>query len=258
MEKISAFLLAVVLFLSILSGCSTDKDKTDKEALFSTASYEEVLSDTDSDVKSDDENISSSQDENSTESVVISESHTDSIASSKTDINSKKADIASKSTAQSSPTSQGGSSSSKSSTSEQSKSVSKSTDKTSSQADTDKSTITVYMSVNCQKAIEKNNEIALAIAPDGVILNKKSFSLNKGASVYDLLKESDLIIGAKGTAMGYYVYSIQSLAEKACGAKSGWIYSVNGTVPSKSCSNYTLKDNDVVCWQYTCDNGNDL
>ncbi|WP_052446757.1 DUF4430 domain-containing protein [Candidatus Soleaferrea massiliensis] len=119
-------------------------------------------------------------------------------------------------------------------------------------------TISVSLSVECHTAVAKGNAIAQSVSQNGVILGSTSITLEKGASVYDALKKSGLVIGASSSAMGTYVYSIQSLAEKAVGSKSGWIYRVNGIVSGKSCSSYILQDGDAVRWQYTCDNGNDL
>ncbi len=118
--------------------------------------------------------------------------------------------------------------------------------------------ITVTLSVDCKTAVAQGNETALAIAGDGVMLSGRKITLDKGASAYDALKKSGLVVGARSSALGQYVYSISSLREKACGAKSGWLYSVNGTFPSDSCGKCTLKDGDVVRFQYTCDDGKDL
>lgn len=120
----------------------------------------------------------------------------------------------------------------------------------------------VTFSIECHKAVEAGNEIALAVAPEGTILPPVSLKLEKGATVFDALmkaaEENGLVIGYQNSGMGAYVYSIQSLAEKACGSKSGWLYRVNGSIQGTGCSNYELKNGDQVIWQYTCDLGEDL
>lgn len=118
--------------------------------------------------------------------------------------------------------------------------------------------ITVTFSVDCHRAVEQGNRIARTIAPDGMLIPETQLTLDKGATVYDALKTCDLVVGAKSTAFGTYVYAIQSLAEKACGGQSGWLYQVNGAVLNTSCSNYILQDGDVVRWVYTCDSGKDV
>ena len=42
------------------------------------------------------------------------------------------------------------------------------------------------------------------------------------------------------------------------GPLSGWMYRVNGEFPNKGCSDYELKDGDVIEWVYTCDLGQDI
>lgn len=120
------------------------------------------------------------------------------------------------------------------------------------------SAITVYMSVECSTAVKADNAIAKAIAPNGWIINKTAYTVDKDSNAFELLKKSGLVLGSSSSAMGEYVYSIQSLAEKACGSGSGWLYSVNGDFIGTSCSNYTLKNGDVVEWRYTCNNGKDM
>lgn len=119
------------------------------------------------------------------------------------------------------------------------------------------SKITVTVSVDCKTAVEKGYKEALALTSTGNLASK-TVTLAKDASVYDALKASGLSIGAESTNMGTYVYAISSLREKACGSKSGWLYSVNGTFISDSCDSAHLKNGDTVRWRYTCDSGKDL
>lgn len=113
-------------------------------------------------------------------------------------------------------------------------------------------TITVSLTVDCSSAVEYGDKIAQKVSNNGIILSGKSITLKNGATVFDALNESGLVIGSGSSAMGRYVYSIQSVAEKACGAKSGWVYTVNGNTVSESCSSYKLGDGDSVCWKYVC------
>ena len=126
------------------------------------------------------------------------------------------------------------------------------------QKEKDPAFITVTLSVDCRTAVDHGSSVAAEIAPDGILLNAVTLTLEKGANVFDALQKSGLVVGSQSTSMGRYVYAIQSLAEKACGSKSGWMYSVNGVFPNKSCDKYLLGDGDVICWRYTCDNGKDL
>lgn len=78
-----------------------------------------------------------------------------------------------------------------------------------------------------------------------------TFSFKKGATVYDVLCACGLSVNASNTGYGVYVAAIGGLAEKEHGASSGWMYSVNGTTPMTSCSNYQLSDGDSVSWFYS-------
>lgn len=42
------------------------------------------------------------------------------------------------------------------------------------------------------------------------------------------------------------------------GKQSGWMYTVNGDVPNVSCSEYKIKENDEIKFQYTCNLGEDI
>ncbi|MGI6264419.1 MAG: DUF4430 domain-containing protein [Acutalibacteraceae bacterium] len=111
--------------------------------------------------------------------------------------------------------------------------------------------ITVTLTVDCEEAVAYGNAVAKAVAPNGVILSPVSVTLEPDATVWDALQKCGLVVSSHQTAMGVYVSAIQSLAEKACGGKSGWIYTVNGNAPSRSCDRQILRDGDVVEWHYT-------
>lgn len=77
-----------------------------------------------------------------------------------------------------------------------------------------------------------------------------TFTFNEGATAYDALCALGLSVNARGTSYGTYVAAIGGLAEMEHGAKSGWMYSVNGTAPMTACSNYVLSNGDSVVWYY--------
>lgn len=77
-----------------------------------------------------------------------------------------------------------------------------------------------------------------------------TFTFNEGATPYDALCALGLSINARPSSYGTYVAAIGGLAEKEHGAKSGWMYSVNGTTPMTACSNYVLSNGDNVVWYY--------
>lgn len=77
-----------------------------------------------------------------------------------------------------------------------------------------------------------------------------TFTFNEGATPYDALCALGLSINARPSSYGTYVAAIGGLAEMEHGAKSGWMYSVNGVSPMTACSNYVLSNGDNVVWYY--------
>ena len=55
-----------------------------------------------------------------------------------------------------------------------------------------------------------------------------------------------------------YIEGINNIYEFDGGELSGWTYLVNGKVPGVGCSEYKVKNGDVIEWLYTCDMGRDL
>lgn len=116
----------------------------------------------------------------------------------------------------------------------------------------------VTLSVRCQTAVDAGSEVAAAVAPDGWMLAPTDMTITDGDTVLDVLERTDLVLGVRRSGYGSYVYSIQSLAERAVGSMSGWIYLVNGEQVQASCSTCELKDGDSVEWVYTLDGGKDV
>ncbi len=85
--------------------------------------------------------------------------------------------------------------------------------------------------------------------------NKVFFSgrveISKSDTVLSLLKRSLDKNGISFIERGGYVSSIGGQSEFDKGSKSGWMFSVNGIFPNKSCNNVVLEDGDVVKWIYT-------
>lgn len=78
----------------------------------------------------------------------------------------------------------------------------------------------------------------------------KQIQLKGGESVYDVLKKSGASVSARNTGYGLYVEGINGRFEFDEGPTSGWVYTVNGTRPSTSCSNYEVKNGDKIVWTY--------
>ena len=80
--------------------------------------------------------------------------------------------------------------------------------------------------------------------------NSKQIQLKGGESVYDILKATGANVSARNTGYGLYVEGINGRFEFDEGPTSGWVYTVNGTRPSTSCSNYEVKSGDKIVWSY--------
>lgn len=89
-------------------------------------------------------------------------------------------------------------------------------------------------------------------------LSKRSYSVQKNTSVYDLLKSTGLELKVSNSPYGVYVKSIEGLSEFDKGEQSGWMYRVNGKFSDYSSSLYTLSNGDYVEWLYTIDLGDDI
>ena len=106
----------------------------------------------------------------------------------------------------------------------------------------------------------KNN--TYRITGSSWICQKQKFI--EGETVYDVLKRvcaySGIDLSYDWTVKygGYYIEGINHLFEFDCGSGSGWMYKVNGWYPNYGCSNYILKDKDIIVWNYTCNLGKDV
>ena len=99
---------------------------------------------------------------------------------------------------------------------------------------------------------------------DGVIYETKEVKFTEGESCFDILerelKNAGILIESSITpaTKSVYIEGINNLYEFDCGKQSGWMYTVNGDVPNVSCSEYKIKENDEIKFQYTCNLGEDI
>ncbi len=118
---------------------------------------------------------------------------------------------------------------------------------------------TVTMSIRCDilTGISDDGHIP----EDGCILDTAEFEISDGDSVYDILLESakkyGISVEHEGSSDMAYISGINYLYEQEYGDLSGWVYKVNGEMPSVGCAGYKLKDKDKIEWCYTLDLGND-
>ena len=118
---------------------------------------------------------------------------------------------------------------------------------------------TVTMSIRCDILKGKSND--QHIPEDGCILDTSEFEIAKGDTAYDVLlsaaKKYGIRVEHEGSSDMAYISGINYLYEHDFGDLSGWVYKVNGEMPSVGCAGYVLKDKDIIEWCYTLDLGND-
>ena len=120
--------------------------------------------------------------------------------------------------------------------------------------------------IECSTIFDNKKDLDKAVEDyvpkDGIILKKQEVDLYKDDSVYDILKrelkKNNILMEASFAAKTAYVEGINNIYEFSCGKLSGWMYEVNGEYPNVGCSDYKVKDKDVIEWHYTCNLGEDL
>jgi len=87
------------------------------------------------------------------------------------------------------------------------------------------------------------------------ILAATTITFTEGQTVFDILfdlvKEKQIQAEFAGSKKNIYIKGIDNLYEFDKGASSGWVYSVNGIFPNKSCGAYALKNGDIIELIYT-------
>jgi len=127
---------------------------------------------------------------------------------------------------------------------------------------------TCTISISCATILD-NMESCVAekqelVPSDGWLLEPVKVSFSEGESVFDVLlrvcRERKIHMEYSDTPIynSAYIEGIGNFYEFDVGPLSGWMYKVGDWFPNYGCSNYELKDGDVICWVYTCDLGADV
>ncbi len=129
--------------------------------------------------------------------------------------------------------------------------------------------ITVSLEIRCDELARdtsklKDELLAEYVPEDGCILPETKVQAAEGETVFDVLdrvcREHDIQIEYSYTPGydSYYVEGIHYLYEFDAGKTSGWSYTVNGESPQVGCSQYELKGNDKILWEYVCSFRSDM
>lgn len=115
--------------------------------------------------------------------------------------------------------------------------------------------------ISCGTLLDKEIKDKEHFNSDGIILDSTQYGMDKGDTVFDLLKkavrDNDIQMEYKG-GKSIYVEGIDYIYEFDYGELSGWMYKVNGVFPGVGCGNFEVKDGDEVEFLYTCDLGRDV
>lgn len=125
---------------------------------------------------------------------------------------------------------------------------------------TTSSTITCTVTAECKSILDNMDKLKAGhdeyVPANGYIINTCSVTVKNGSSVYDAVKKAcdshNIYLNAVNSSYGTYVAGFNNIDERDCGSQSGWLYSVNGVSPSKSCGKYILSNGDSVVFTYTC------
>ncbi len=102
------------------------------------------------------------------------------------------------------------------------------------------------------------------IPKDGVILPLTTVEIYEGDTAFSVLnritREKKIHLEFVETPMyqSAYIEGIGNLYEFDCGESSGWLYLVNGKIPSYGCSQYQVQEGDVIAFRYSLNFGADI
>ena len=161
--------------------------------------------------------------------------------------NETKTNDESKSNSKSSSTTQ---SNSKSSSAGHSQSSTNQSQSNSGQTSNNQSNNSSNNSSSSQQPTNGKITVNMQVIGMGNTMMSGTLTVDKGTSVYTVLTQLASQNGLSVSGTKIYVKGIGDLFEKQHGSLSGWMYSVNGVYPNKSCGYYYLENNDSVVWRY--------
>jgi len=98
-------------------------------------------------------------------------------------------------------------------------------------------------SIKCKMVIDESN------IDKGVVFEMESV-YKEGVSAYDVLVDSGVDIGVDSSSGTVYVDSIAGLSASETGPNAGWLFYVNGEMPTVGASDYIVKDGDEIVWTF--------
>ena len=114
----------------------------------------------------------------------------------------------------------------------------------------------VSLTVTCADAVQQGNlspEMQEALPQDGILFAQDAYPISDGITVLALLQQVMQEEKLPVEVGDGYVKGIGALYEGACGDTSGWLFRLNGEIPSVGAADCTLHKGDTVEWLYICD-----
>ena len=75
----------------------------------------------------------------------------------------------------------------------------------------------------------------------------------KGATVYDVLIDTELDLSVITSSGSTYVDGIADVVASEVGPNAGWLFTVNGESPNVGADAYQIADGDEIVWKFTSD-----
>ena len=85
---------------------------------------------------------------------------------------------------------------------------------------------------------------------DKGLLYDSAVSAKKGATVYDALIDTGLDLSVVSSSGSTYVDGIEGVVASEVGPNAGWMFTVNGEMPSVGADKVEIADGDSIEWKY--------
>lgn len=83
----------------------------------------------------------------------------------------------------------------------------------------------------------------------GVLFDEK-MTVDEGKTLYDALMESGLELDVSSMSGTVYIDGIDGIVSSKISPNSGWLYEINGEVPSVGVDSYVLEDGDEIVFTF--------
>ena len=111
--------------------------------------------------------------------------------------------------------------------------------------------INITISIDCSKAVGHKDLDKSVVLLSAIVLDTTSMTVKNKTTALAATKQACSEHNIYFYETYGYVHKIGPIAERECGATSGWTYYVNDEFVNISSSAYRLKDGDKITWVYS-------